>query len=218
MRFMRIVLRLLLALLILTPIAFILPRLITAIYAWPRLHSVEDAPKKPVAIVFGAGLRRDGSPSPILRDRVATAVELYFQGTVEKLLMSGDNRVDNYNEPAAMEEFAIALGVPADDIILDYAGQRTYDTCFRAKEIFGLRDAILVTQGFHLPRAIYTCNSLGVEALGVAADRRDYRRRQSAFLHMREVAATFVALWDIHITRPRPILGNPEPIFPTGAQ
>lgn len=215
---MKILLRLLLAILVLTPITFILPRLITAIYAWPRLHRVEDAPSKPVAIVFGAGLWRDGSPTPVLRDRVATAVELYFQGKVKKLLMSGDNRVDNYNEPAAMEEFAVGLGVPAEDIILDYAGQRTYDTCFRAKEIFGLQDAILVTQGFHLPRAIYTCNSLGVDALGVAADRREYRRRQSAFWHMREVAATFVALWDIHITRPRPILGNPEPIFPTEAQ
>ena len=145
-------------------------------------------------------------------------MELYFQGKVNKLLMSGDNRVDNYNEPAAMEEFAIGLGVPAEDIILDYAGQRTYDTCFRAKEIFGLQDAILVTQEFHLPRAIYTCNSLGVDALGVAADRREYRRRQSAFWQLREVAATFVALWDIHITRPRPILGNPEPIFPMEAQ
>jgi vancomycin permeability regulator SanA len=215
---MKILLRLLLAILVLTPITFILPRLITAIYAWPRLHLVEDVPAKPVAIVFGAGLWRDGSPTPVLRDRVATAVELYFQGKVNKLLMSGDNRVDNYNEPAAMEEFAIGLGVPAEDIILDYAGQRTYDTCFRAKEIFGLQDAILVTQEFHLPRAIYTCNSLGVDALGVAADRREYRRRQSAFWQLREVAATFVALWDIHITRPRPILGNPEPIFPMEAQ
>ncbi|HEY5573273.1 MAG TPA: ElyC/SanA/YdcF family protein [Anaerolineales bacterium] len=215
---MKILLRLLLAILVLTPITFILPRLITAIYAWPRLHRVEDVPAKPVAIVFGAGLWRDGSPTPVLRDRVATAVELYFQGKVNKLLMSGDNRVDNYNEPAAMEEFAIGLGVPAEDIILDYAGQRTYDTCFRAKEIFGLQDAILVTQEFHLPRAIYTCNSLGVDALGVAADRREYRRRQSAFWQLREVAATFVALWDIHITRPRPILGNPEPIFPMEAQ
>lgn len=215
---MKILLRLLLAILVLTPITFILPRLITATYAWPRLHRVEDVPAKPVAIVFGAGLWRDGSPTPVLRDRVATAVELYFQGKVNKLLMSGDNRVDNYNEPAAMEEFAIGLGVPAEDIILDYAGQRTYDTCFRAKEIFGLQDAILVTQEFHLPRAIYTCNSLGVDALGVAADRREYRRRQSAFWQLREVAATFVALWDIHITRPRPILGNPEPIFPMEAQ
>ena len=215
---MKILLRLLLAILVLTPITFILPRLITAIYAWPRLHRVEDVPAKPVAIVFGAGLWRDGSPTPVLRDRVATAVELYFQGKVNKLLMSGDNRVDNYNEPAAMEEFAIGLGVPAEDIILDYAGQRTYDTCFRAKEIFGLQDAILVTQEFHLPRAIYTCNSLGVDALDVAADRREYRRRQSAFWQLREVAATFVALWDIHITRPRPILGNPEPIFPMEAQ
>src|SRR3990172_12100148 len=128
---MKILLRLLLAIFVLSLIIFIITRLIPAIYAWPRLHRVEDVPAKPVAIVFGAGLWRDGSPTPVLRDRVTTAVELYFQGKVNKLLMSGDNRVDNYNEPAAMEEFAIGLGVPAEDIILDYAGQRTYDTCFQ---------------------------------------------------------------------------------------
>jgi SanA protein len=171
-----------------------------------------------LAIVFGAGLRRDGSPSPVLRDRVATAAELYFDSKVQKVLMSGDNSEVNYNEPAAMKAYAVDLGVAAEDIILDYAGRRTYDTCFRAREIFHLEDVILVTQKFHLPRAIYTCNSLGVPAVGVSADRWDYRRRSSAFWNVREMVATLVALWDVHITRPQPVLGNPEPIFPTEAQ
>jgi SanA protein len=210
--------RLLLIMMILGPMAFIMPRFFTSLYAWPRLYRADNAPPKLVAIVFGAGLRRDGSPSPVLRDRVATAAELYFSAKVQKLLMSGDNSEASYNEPAAMKAYAVELGVPAEDIILDYAGRRTYDTCFRAREIFHLDDVTLVTQKFHLPRAIYTCNSLGVPAVGVSADRRDYRRRSSAFWNMREMAATLVALWDVHITRPQPVLGNPEPIFPTEAQ
>ena len=196
----------------------ILPRLYTALYAWPRLFSVSDTPVRRVAIVFGAGLRRDGSPSPILRDRLATAADLYFQGKVEKLLMSGDSSFPNYNEPEAMREFAMRLGVPADDIVVDNAGRRTYDTCFRAKKIFGLDEAILVTQNFHLPRALYTCNRLELPAIGVAANRRTYNRLPSIYYHLREIAATFIAVWEVHISHPSPALGNPDPIFPSKAQ
>ena len=210
--------RLILITSILGALTVILPRLITASYARSRLYSVQDVPTKPVAIVFGAGLWRDGSPTPVLRDRVATAAELYFKGKVEKLLMSGDNIRDDYNEPGAMRDYAIDLGVPEEDIVLDYAGRRTYDTCYRAREIFHLRDVILVTQRFHLPRAIYLCNALEVSAVGVQADQREYRPRSSVFWSLRELVATIAALWDVHIKRPIPVLGNPEPIFPMEAQ
>lgn len=190
------------------------PRLITAFYSTARIFHIDQAPHKRVAIVFGAGLWRDGSPTPVLRDRVSTAAELYFSGKVEKLLMSGDNSTANYNEPAAMQNYAIDLGVPASAIVLDYAGRRTYDTCYRAREVFGVDEAVLVTQKFHLPRALYLCNALGVEAVGVPADLRQYRRRSLFFWNLRETPATLVALWEAHITRPQPILGNPEPIFP----
>ena len=93
-----------------------------------------------------------------------------FAGKVEKLLLSGDNRTLDYNEPGAMRAYAISLGVPAEDIVLDYAGRRTYDTCFRAKAIFGVDQVLLVTQMFHLPRALYTCRALGIEAEGIPAD------------------------------------------------
>lgn len=155
-------------------IALLISRAITAIFAIPRTSSIEDANPVPAAVVFGAGLWRDGSPTPVLRDRVETASELYFAGKVSKLLMSGDNRFADYNEPAAMRSYALDLGVPDEDIVLDYAGRRTYDTCYRAGKIFGLDKVILVTQGFHLPRAIYTCNILGLEASGVQADQREY--------------------------------------------
>ena len=191
-----------------------IPRLVTGLFAKPRVYSGEEVPLKKVAIVFGAGLRRDGSPTPILRDRVITAVDLYLNGKVEKLLLSGDNSKVGYNEPLAMRDLALSLGVPEDDLVLDYAGRRTYDTCYRAKAIFGLTEAILVTQSFHLTRAIYTCNHLKVAALGVSANNLVYRRSSLLYWNLRESLATLAALWDVHIGHPVPVLGEFEPIFP----
>jgi len=212
-RLIKTVFRILLTAAILGIVAVIVPRLITAVHALGRVYQVENAPSRRIAIVFGAGLWRDGSPTPVLKDRVATAAELYFTGKVEKLLMSGDNSYVEYNEPQAMKDYALELGVPEKDIVLDYAGRRTYDTCYRAREIFGINDAILVTQDFHLPRALFLCNTLGVKAVGVSADMRSYRQRSQFYWNLREIPATMVAVWDVYITRPLPILGQPEPIF-----
>src|SRR4030066_24790 len=93
-------------------------------------------------------------------------------------------------------------------IVLDYAGRRTYDTCFRAHAIFGIRQAILVTQSFHLPRALYTCNALGLEAIGVASDQRNYRTGSIIYWHLRELPATLTALLDVHLLKPLPVLGG----------
>jgi SanA protein len=194
--------------------ALILARLVTALYAIPRTYTLEAAPAKPVAIVFGAGLYRDGTPTPVLKDRIDAAAGLYFAGKVEKILMSGDNRYANYNEPGAMQAYAISLGVPQSDIVLDYAGRRTYDTCYRALKIFDVREAVVVTQSFHLPRALYTCNALGMEAIGVAADIREYKLSSLAYWNLRELPATLTALVDVHLARPLPVLGQAEPIFP----
>ncbi len=173
-----------------------------------------DAASKPVAIVFGAGLRRDGSPTAILQDRVETAVRLYKDGKVQKILMSGDNRFVDYNEPGSMKDYAISLGVPEGDIVLDYAGRRTYDTCYRARDVFLLQSVILVTQEFHLPRAIYTCNSLGMDVIGVPATGRSYRQSSIFYWSLREIPATVISLWENNISHPVPVLGEPEPIFP----
>jgi len=191
----------------------ILPRGITSLYALNRVYSADNAPSSRVAIIFGAGLRRDGTPTTVLRDRVETGVQLYFNGTVEKLLMSGDNQVIEYNEPESMKEYAISLGVPEDALVVDYAGRRTYDTCFRAKEIFKIDHALLVTQKFHLPRALYLCNSLGIEALGVEANNWNYLKRSLVFWNVREVFATATAFVDVVTGRATPILGEVEPIF-----
>jgi len=196
----------------------LIPRLITGLYSLPLTYTIEEAPKGKVAIVFGAGLWRDGSPTPVLRDRVETAARLYFDGKVEKLLMSGDNSYLDYNEPGAMRDHALELGVPSEAIVMDYAGRRTYDTCYRAKHIFGVDQAILVTQAFHLPRALFVCNRLGLDAVGVVAATREYRRGSLLWWHLREMPATLVALWEVYVSHPEPILGKKEPIFPMETQ
>lgn len=195
-------------------LVLILPRLITSIDSWTHIYQVDTAPAEKAAIVFGAGLTRDGQPTAILRDRVETAAQLYFAGKVQKLLMSGDNRFANYNEPGAMRDYAIQLGVPAGAIVLDYAGRRTYDTCYRAKAIFGLDSALLVTQMFHLPRALFLCNALGVRALGVEANNRHYWPPLVLIWNLREQLATVGAFVDVYLSKPLPVLGTPQPIFP----
>lgn len=165
-----------------------------------------------IAIVFGAGIERNGNPTPILYDRVATAVDLYKAGKVSKLLLSGDNRFTNYNEPEVMRQTALQMGVPDDALVLDYAGRRTYDSCFRARDIFGVKHAILVTQAFHLDRALYLCNSLGLDGIGVLADRRDYTASSQTWWSIREAAATAEAWLDLNVTHPQPVLGEKIPI------
>ncbi len=193
----------------------IAPWLLRAWVNWQNRDAIftsANAPATPVALVLGAGLWRDGSPTPVLYDRVATAAELYLGGRVQKLLLSGDNRFEDYNEPAAMQRLALELGVPQQDIVLDYAGRRTYDSCYRAREIFGVGQVTVVTQQFHLNRALYLCKSLGVEAVGVTADRRVYRSSWLRFWQLRELAATVRAWLDINLLQPQPVLGEKTPI------
>jgi SanA protein len=197
----------------LSVVGIFLPRVITSLYAANRIYQKDEAPKKRLAIVFGAGLRRDGTPTAILRDRVETAASLYFDGRVEKLLMSGDNSLLEYNEPESMRQYALSLGVPEGAIALDYAGRRTYDTCYRAKAVFEADDVLLVTQKFHLPRALFLCNALGLEAFGVEANTRRFWRGSLLIWNIREQLATVGAFLDLYITNPQPLLGEPIPLF-----
>ncbi len=176
------------------------------------VYSQQDVPAERVAIVFGARVYSDGRLSAMLQDRVETAVQLYQAGKVQKILMSGDNRFEDYDEPGRMMEYAINLGVPAEYIQPDYAGRRTYDTCYRAKAIFQLHSAVLVTQDFDLPRALFTCRNLGVEAVGVSANLRDYHPVSIRWSISREFLATIRALVDVVQQKPAPVLGAPIPI------
>jgi SanA protein len=170
-------------------------------------RDVTAVPPRRVALVFGAGVWPGGTLSHVLADRVDTAVDLYQAGKVQKLLMSGDNRFINYNEPQHMKEYALARGVPEADIVLDYAGRRTYDSCYRVRAIFGVNEVILVTQNYHIDRALFTCNGVGVDAIGVVADRRSYVKGQQYWL--REIPAMALAWWDVTVAHPLPVLGEP---------
>jgi SanA protein len=163
-----------------------------------------------VAIVFGAGIRGD-RPTPVLADRVAASVELYKAGKVRKIIMTGDNRFVDYNEPGAMIAYAQELGVPSEDLIPDYAGRRTYDSCYRAREVFGVSQAVLVTQAFHMDRTLFIGDSLGMDVVGYAADRGSYPGYEQ-WWWLRELAALAVAWWDVNIARPVPVLGERIPI------
>jgi SanA protein len=184
---------------------------LTSRYEGRILVRVEDVPEKPVALVFGAGYWPDGTPSDVMKDRVEAAVDLYRAGRVRKVLFSGDNRFIDYNEPGKMREYALSLGLPAEAIALDYAGRRTYDTCYRARDVFGLHEVVLVTQRYHLPRALYICERLGLNAVGYAADHRPYVYIRQYWL--REIPALWVAWWQLWISHPLPVLGKPVPIL-----
>jgi SanA protein len=167
-------------------------------------------PPQPAAIVFGAGYWPSGRLSDALADRMDTAIELYRAGRVNKLLLTGDNRFVDYNEPARMMEYALARGVPRQDLVLDYAGRRTYDSCYRARTIFGLDAAVLVTQRFHLPRALFTCERLGLEVVGTIADRHQYV--YADWYRLRERFALARAWLDVNLLHPLPVLGDAIPV------
>ncbi|MBM9621713.1 SanA/YdcF family protein [Streptomyces zhihengii] len=132
-----------------------------------RVRPAGDVPAREVAVVFGAGLW-DGRPTPYLAHRLDTAAELYRTGKVKVVLVTGDNSRAEYDEPDAMRGYLTGLGVPDDRIVSDYAGFDTWDSCARARRIFGVERAVLVTQGFHIRRAVTLCRSAGIDAYGVA--------------------------------------------------
>ncbi|MBQ2805615.1 MAG: YdcF family protein [Clostridia bacterium] len=125
-------------------------------------------------IVLGCLVKADGTPSDMLADRISVGVSLYQNGTSPKLLMSGDHGQKEYDEVNTMKSCAIEAGVPSEDIFMDHAGFSTYESIYRAKEIFGADKIVIVTQEYHLHRALYVANALGIEAYGVSADLRSY--------------------------------------------
>ncbi len=163
-----------------------------------------------VAIVFGASVYSNGELSPTLEDRVETAITLYKAGKIDRILVSGDNRHPSYNEPKAMQDYLVSHAVAPQDVIVDYAGRSTYDTCLRAREIFGLDRAVLVTQQFHLSRALYLANELGLDAFGVATDR--VRVRTANYQFFREYAAEVKAYFNLWVLPPNTVLGEKLPI------
>lgn len=158
-------------------------------YGKEKLVSIENSAEygADCILVLGAGLKPDGTPSDMLADRMAVAVELYKSGAAPCLLLSGDHSRKDYNEVGAMAEYAINAGVPEEAIVPDYAGFSTYESLYRARDIFSARKVVIVTQEYHLYRALYIADALGVGAVGVSADVRQYRGQ--SLREMREILA-----------------------------
>ncbi|MBK7645091.1 MAG: YdcF family protein [Planctomycetes bacterium] len=183
-------------------------------WVWARgsaleFESVAELAPAPVAIVLGAGVHRDGTPSDALADRLEQAVELYHAGKVKKLLLTGDHRTRDYDETNCMRRWALEHGVAEEDVFCDHAGFSTHDSLARARQIFGVERAIVVTQAFHLPRALYTAAAMGIEAHGVACDRRSYRA--SAWFALRETGSRVKAFVQSGVLHCAPSVGG-EPI------
>ncbi len=160
-----------------------------------------------VGIVFGTAVN-DSEPLPLLKDRLNTAKQLLDKGYVNKLILSGDNRQLDYNEPAIMYDYLVKQGVEPDKLQADFAGRSTYETCERAKKIFRVNEAILISESVHLPRAIYLCKSFNIDVIGVQSDgaiSTKNRLGQTA----REVLARNKAIYNIYIDGEDTVLGEP---------
>jgi SanA protein len=178
-------------------------------------RSTAQAPNAQVAIVLGARVFENGVLSDVVADRVDTAIELYRLGKVKKLLLTGDHGQTTYDEVNAMRRYVLSNGIPSQDIFLDHAGFSTFDSMYRARDVFKVKDALVVTQRFHLARSVYTANSLGVNATGIPADRHIYAK--AMIFDIREALARIKAFSQIHITRAKPkFLGPKIPITGDG--
>lgn len=176
----------------------------------PAEINTENWPRPRVAIVFGASVYQDDL-STVLEDRIKTAIALYKAGQVDRILVSGDNRTPEYNEPKAMAEYLISHAVDQRHIVIDYAGRSTYETCLRAKEIFVVPQAVLITQRTHISRALYLANKLGVDSIGVIADQQNYGG-ETYYQQIREVGASVKAFFNVHLFPPPVVLGEKLPI------
>ncbi|MFJ3641846.1 vancomycin high temperature exclusion protein [Streptomyces sp. NPDC090108] len=173
-----------------------------------RLRTAADVPRAQVAVVFGAGLW-DGEPSPYLAHRLDAAARLYREGRIEVVLVTGDNSREDYDEPDAMRAYLTRHGVPRARIVSDYAGFDTWDSCVRARKIFGVDRAVLISQGFHIRRAVALCEAAGVDSYGLGVD--DKHDATWYYGGTREVFAAGKAALDA-VFRPDPqFLGPREP-------
>ena len=165
-------------------------------------------------LILGCGVHSDGSPSDMLHDRLRRGVELYELGAAPKLLMSGDHGRRGYDEVDAMKHFAVDAGIDSDDVFMDHAGFSTYESMYRAKEIFQAKRIIIVTQEYHLYRTIYIAESLGLEAYGVSSDYRAYSGQVR--MDLREMLAR-VKDFGTSLLQPKPtFLGEAIPIWGDG--
>jgi vancomycin permeability regulator SanA len=165
--------------------------------------TIAEVPTTTIAMVFGGGMKVDGSMSDMQADRVKVGVTLYKLGKVKKLLMTGDDGRIHGDEVDAMRLYVIANGVSSTDVLVDPHGYRTYESCYREAKVYGVTKAVVISQAFHLPRIIYLCSHQGIVVSGVPADLRDYGY-DDWYMQIREMGARVKAWWQNEITHPLP--------------
>ena len=168
-----------------------------------RVHekNLADVGHVGVAIVLGAGLEADGSPSPYLQGRLEAAAQLWRDGKVEQILLTGDHSTPYHDEPGSMRDYLLAHGVTRDALVLDDAGVDTHASCLRAHDVYGVRQAVVITQDYHLPRALFECRHAGIDAVGVGVSAASARPGQRLVYHLREVPASWHAAYTAVATR-----------------
>lgn len=178
-------------------ILLLIPPILYFVYRRYVYISTDSVPNNQgYALVLGAAVSDEDTPSSALQDRLDAARELYVKGKVDKILVSGSRNSEFYDEPKAMKNALVKVGVPEDAIIEDGEGYHTADSCRRAKEVYGLSKVIVVSQGFHLPRALFLCRSFGIEATGVYAT-GNFSTYYSRWYTVREVLAMYLAVFDV---------------------
>ena len=177
-----------------------------------RILTAGQAPARDVAIIFGAEVYPSGNPSPYLRARLDLGVRLYRDGKARVLVVSGDNSPAHHRESTHMKRYLVARGIPASRVVEDEHGLDTYDTCVRAREVFGVGEALLVSQRYHLHRAVATCRAVGVDAVGVGdVSVRGTSKRWNEFSR-RELGANLKLVWDLASRRTPGLDGDPDAV------
>ena len=189
---------------------------VTVLATKDRIVSAEAAASfgADAIVVLGASVYADGTPSGILQDRLDDGIALYFAGAAPKIIMSGDNSTVAYNEVKAMKDYAIAQGVPSEDIFCDHAGFSTYESMYRAKHVFGAERIVVATQTYHLYRALYAASGLGLEAVGVPSDYREYAHQLQ--YDVREIPARTKDFFKTLLRVPSTFVGDPISLDQSG--
>ena len=189
---------------------------VTVLATKDRIVSAEAAASfgADAIVVLGASVYADGTPSGILQDRLDDGIALYFAGAAPKIIMSGDNSTVSYNEVKAMKDYAVAQGVPSEDVFCDHAGFSTYESMYRAKHGFGAERIVVATQTYHLYRALYAASGLGLEAVGVPSDYREYAHQLQ--YDVREIPARTKDFFKTLLRVPSTFVGDPISLDQSG--
>lgn len=189
---------------------------VTVLATKDRIVSAEAAASfgADAIVVLGASVYADGTPSGILQDRLDDGIALYFAGAAPKIIMSGDNSTVSYNEVKAMKDYAVAQGVPSEDVFCDHAGFSTYESMYRAKHVFGAERIVVATKTYHLYRALYAASGLGLEAVGVPSDYREYAHQLQ--YDVREIPARTKDFFKTLLRVPSTFVGDPISLDQSG--